>query len=79
MMGFLGAMPATIVAVQLKMKWIQHTFVPYVNLTSYVDGGSSMVQQIRHMGLNLTSQAGVMHLLLITVIMLVLSFVIRCV
>lgn len=76
MMGFLGAMPATIVAVQLKMKWIQHTFVPYVNLTSYVDGGSSMVQQIRHMGLNLTSQAGVMHLLLITVIMIVLSFVV---
>lgn len=76
MVGFLGSMPATIVGGQLGMLWLDKTFIPYVNLTSYIDGGSFMIQQLKQAGMNLSATSGAIQLIVLSVILIGISFVV---
>lgn len=76
MVGFLGSMPATIVGGQLGMLWLDKTFIPYVNLTSYIDGGSFMIQQLKQAGMNLSATSGSIQLIILSVILIGISFVV---
>ena len=76
MVGFLGSMPATIVGGQLGMLWLDKTFIPYVNLTSYIDGGSFMIQQLKQAGMNLSATSGAIQLIVLSIILIGISFVV---
>ena len=76
MVGFLGSMPATIVGGQLGMLWLDKTFIPYVNLTSYIDGGSFMIQQLKQVGMNLSATSGAIQLIVLSIVLIGISFVV---
>lgn len=74
MVGFLGSMPAAQVAANLKMTWIGSTFLPYVNLTSFVGNESWVIESLKQMGVTLNATMGAVQLLVIAVVLTVISF-----
>ncbi len=76
MVGFLGSMPASQIAANLKMTWIGSTFLPYVNLTSFVGEESWVLESLRQMGVTLNATMGAVQLLVIAVVLTVISFVV---
>lgn len=76
MVGFLGSMPAAQIAANLKMTWIGSTFLPYVNLTSFVGEESWVLESLTQMGVTLNATMGAVQLLVIAVVLTVISFVV---
>lgn len=76
MVGFLGSMPAAQVAANLKMTWVGSTFLPYVNLTTFVGGESWVIESLEQMGVTLNATMGAVQLLVIAVVLTVISFVV---
>lgn len=74
MVGFLGSMPAAMIAGQLGMTWVDKTFIPYVNLTNFVDGGSYMVEMLEKTGMKLSASVGPVHLLVLAAVFIGISF-----
>ncbi len=74
MVGFLGSMPATQIGASLGLKWLDKTFIPYVNLSSYAGGESWMIEYLGQMGLNLNPTMGAIHLLVLAAVLTVISF-----
>lgn len=76
MVGFLGSMPAAMVAGQLGMTWVDKTFIPYVNLTNFVDGGSYMIEMLEQTGMKLSGTMGAVHLLVLAAVFIGISFIV---
>ena len=76
MVGFLGSMPATQVAASLELEWIGATFLPYVNLTSFVSEGSWVIESLKQMGVTLNATMGAVQLLAIAVVLTIISFIV---
>lgn len=76
MVGYLGSMPATQVAAQLGFKWVDKTFLPYVNLSTYVGGESWMIEMLEQAGMKLNPTLGAFYLLAIAAVLTVISFVV---
>lgn len=74
MVGFLGSMPATQIAAQLGFKWVDKTFLPYVNLSTYVKGDSWVIEMLEQAGMKLNPTFGAMYLLAIAIVLTIISF-----
>lgn len=75
MMLYLGAVPATDMLISLKQTWIVSTFIPYINV-SYLRLIPSTQQMLsQSFGMQLEYTKGATQLLLISIVMLLITFI----
>lgn len=76
MAGYFASMPATQIAANQGFTWIDKTFLPYVNLSTYVSGNSWVVDMLKQCGLKLDPVFGAIYLLVISFILITIAFIV---
>ena len=76
MAGYFASMPATQIAANQGFTWIDKTFLPYVNLSTYVSGNSWVIDMLKQCGLKLDPVFGAIYLLAISFILITIAFIV---